>query len=194
MAVITIAGPSGKPLLAPEGLERTPDDLTREELRYLIEFCEKMTVSDILQHGAGLSSALLSQFAAVTVLESDEDKAKILALAAPPKPEAYNYITIKPPIDWPGAGTTQKYQVYVIGGLRKETHEDFTRVQSSFSAAYELSDVVFVADGLSFNMARLQLRWLAPYYNVTNIYPSGEKDRYLVQWERNLLTTRKSVL
>lgn len=193
MAEYILPGPEGKVLSEPEGLERTEDDLTPAELGYLMDYCVKYGAFDLLQMGSGLSSAVISQFAALTIVENDDEKAKKLLAAAPPGRDKYNYAMIKAPIGWAGAGATQKFALEVIGGMRKETVAEFERLQHCLSDAYEMSDVVFVVDGLGVNSLRLQIRYLAPYYNVVGIIHSGG-DRYLVHWERNLLTNRKSVL
>lgn len=193
----TLPGPSGKVLHAPEGLERTPDDLTVDELAYIFDFCVKYEAGDILQHGSGLSSALISQFAGLTVVENDEVRAKKLLDAAPRTDERYNYVVVKSPVGFEGSGTTQKFLLFIMNGLKEPTVAAFERLQASMNDAYEMSDVVMVANGLEVNALRLQVKYLAPFYNVVAIVPSpsgGQKDRYLVHWERNLLTKRKSVL
>jgi hypothetical protein len=197
MAGLVLPGPSNKVLVEPKGLTRTPDDLTLDELAYLFDYCVKYDVGDIIQSGSGVSTALMSQFAVVTAVENDEKATKRLVAAAPPGPETFNYVVLKPNLSFEGSGTTQKSQIYVINGMREQSIAEFELLQRAMSDAYEWSDVVMVADGMSLNTLRLQMKHLAPYYNVVAIVPSvrdGLKDRYLIHWERNLLTKRKSVI
>lgn len=197
MDAYKLPGPSGRVLTVPAGLERTQADLTDEELDYLLNYCVLYDVNDVLQHGSGRSSSVISQVAGLAVVENDEKMAKSLLAAAPPARETYNYAVLKTPPGFTGSGTTQKFKLFVINGMREQSVAAFEELQRSMNDAYEMADVVFVVDGMNLNALRLQAKYLAPYYNVVTILYSDKtpvKDRYLIHWERNLLTNRKSVV